>query len=812
MRFIGFSLSLAATIGLIYVLNHPLGPAPALGRFFDPYSGFWQNAENTSHYHDIDLQMNGLHDKVEVYFDDRMVPHIFAQNDEDLFFMQGYITAKNRLWQMEVQTHSAAGRVSEIAGEKALAKDRLSRRIGLGYGAENSKAFIEKDAQSNDLVRAYCAGVNAYIKSLSPKDYPLEYKLLGYAPEEWTPLKVALLLKNMANMLSVYEFDIENTNFVSKFGADQFHYIYPERDSFTDYIIPRGTPWAFAGDSAPDGPEALPAGLKVANVDRDLYESYDRAIEKPQELNGSNNWAVSGSKTKSGKPLLCNDPHLQLNLPSIWYEMHLSSPSMNVYGATLPGAPCVISGWNDSIAWGVTNGGRDVRDWFTVQFKDDTHNEYLLDSQWVKTEKRIERFKVKGGKDFVDTVLYTRFGPIVFDQSYGDVKSKKYLSLKWTAHEGSNEFKTFYLLNKGHNYDNYLDALNNYSCPTQNFVFASRSGDIAIKEQGTHPLTHEFVADGSTSASDWHRIIPNAHNPTVKNPERGFVSSANQFPVDETYPYPITHVGIYENPRAMRINHLLSDSQKMDVAYMQHMQRDNYNTIASLTLPTLLRVIDRSKLTADEVEAITALDKWDYYDNADSKTTVYYEAWTDVLYPLLWDEMGDPTLPMRKPNTYRTAYFLRDDSTSTFYDNLQTGERETRDMIVLMSFDKAMKQLKDKYGSLDKVKDWGSYKATMVHHLSPQLDAFSRMNVYCGGNRGIVNATSHDHGPSWRMIVDFGEMKGYCLYPGGESGNPGSKFYDNMVDTWAKGDYYVAKFEPKAQLDRDKLYKITFNK
>ncbi|MBS1617615.1 MAG: penicillin acylase family protein, partial [Bacteroidetes bacterium] len=166
MRFIAFLVSLGATIGLVYVLNHPLGPAPALGRFFDPYSGFWQNAENTSHYHDIDMQMNGLHDKVEVYFDDRMVPHIFAQNDEDLFFMQGYITAKNRLWQMEVQTHSAAGRVSEIAGEKALAKDRLSRRIGLGYGAENSKAFIEKDAQSNDLVRAYCAGVNAYINSL----------------------------------------------------------------------------------------------------------------------------------------------------------------------------------------------------------------------------------------------------------------------------------------------------------------------------------------------------------------------------------------------------------------------------------------------------------------------------------------------------------------------------------------------------------------------------------------------------------------------------------------------------------------------
>ena len=799
------------TIGLIVALNCSWWDLPAIGRLVDPYSGFWQNAESTKGFKDLNLNIDGLKDKVVVYFDDRLVPHIFAKNDEDLFFMQGYITAKNRLWQMEIQTHNAAGRIAEVAGEKALAKDRMARRIGLGYGAENSKAFIEKDAQSNDLLRAYCAGVNAYIKTLKPKDYPIEYKLLGYAPEEWTPVKVALLLKNMANMLSVYEFDIENTNFVSKYGVDQFHNLYPERDSFNDYIIPRGTKWDFAGDSSKPQ-NVYPNGEKYTAVDRDLYESYNRSIEKPHELNGSNNWAVSGSKTKSGKPILCNDPHLQLNLPSIWYEMHLVSPNMNVYGATLPGAPCVISGFNDSIAWGVTNGGRDVRDWFKITFKDDTHNEYLLDSQWVKTERRIEHIKIKGGKDFLDTVLYTRYGPIVFDKSFGDIKSKQYLSMKWTAHQGSNEFKTFYLLNKGKNYDNYLDALTNYSCPVQNFVFASRSGDIAIKEQGTMPLTKYFVTDGSKSSNDWQKVIPTENNPHIKNPERGFVSSANQFPVDETYPYPVSHVGIYENPRSMRINRLLETSDKMDVAYMQKMQRDNYNTIASLTLPTLLRVIDRKKLPADELEAIAQLDKWDYYDNADSKTTVLYESWLNELQDLLWDEMMDPSLPMRRPNSYRTAYFLKEDSTSIFYDNQQTGERETREMIILESFDKAMYKLRKQYGSLASIKDWGTHKATMVHHISPALDAFSDMNVYCGGNRGIINATSHEHGPSWRMIVDFGDMKGYCLFPGGESGNPGSKFYDNMIEKWAKGEYYVAKFEPKTELEKEKLFKITATK
>jgi penicillin amidase len=816
VRKIGFTISGIVTIALIMLLSRPnLAPgAPALGRFFDPYNGFWQNAENTSHFKDINLHIDGLRDQVQVYFDDRMVPHIFAQNNEDLLFMQGYITAMHRLWQMEIQTQNAAGRICEVAGEKALAADRLNRRIGLGYGAENSRAFIERDPSSNDLVRAYCAGVNAYIKTLRPKDYPIEYKLLGYAPEEWTPLKVALLLKNMANMLSVYEFDIENTNFVSKFGQEQFHYLYPERDSFSDYIIPRGTMWGFSADTAiKTKTEPMPHGEKITDMDHDWSEeSYDRVIEKPKDLNGSNNWAVSGSKTKSGKPLLCNDPHLQLNLPSIWYEMHLVSPTMDVYGATLPGSPCVISGFNDSIAWGVTNGGRDVRDWFKITFKDDSHDEYLVDGKWEKIQRRIEHIKIKGGKEFLDTVMYTRYGPIVFDGSFGDVKSKKYLAMKWTAHQGSNEFKTFYQLNQGKNYDDYIAALAYYSCPSQNFVFASRSGDIAIKEQGTHPLTKMFVTDGSKSDNDWTEVIPTAHNPTIKNPGRGFVSSANQFPVDGTYPYPVTHVGIYEDSRAMRINQLLSDTNKMDAAYMMKMQADNYNVYASLTLPTLLRLIDRSKLKGEELDALKALDTWDYNDNKDSKATVYYEEWATELKNMLWDEMGDPSQPMRKPNPFRTAYFLKNDSTSPFYDNLQTGEKETREMIILESYDRAMQKLKSEYGSLAKIADWGTHKATMVHHISPALDAFSRMNIYCGGNAGIVNATTHDHGPSWRMIVDFGDMKAYCLYPGGQSGNPGSRFYDDMIDKWAKGEYYVAKFEPKEQLEKEKLFKIVANK
>jgi penicillin amidase len=290
------------------------------------------------------------------------------------------------------------------------------------------------------------------------------------------------------------------------------------------------------------------------------------------------------------------------------------------------------------------------------------------------------------------------------------------------------------------------------------------------------------------------------------------VSSANQFPVDALYPYPISRVGIYENFRAMRINQLLSEASGIDANFMKKMQLDNYNELAAMALPTMLRVLDKTKLDKEELEVVRSLASWNCFNNATEKAPVFFEEWSVEFYNALWDEMLDPSLPMKKPNLYFTAEFIQKDSSSSFYDNLQTGEHETRESLLLISFDKAVQKLKEKNGSLENVKDWGTYKATMVHHLSPALDAFSSMNVYCGGNRGIINATNATHGPSWRMIVDLGDMKGYCVYPGGQSGNPGSKFYDSMIEKWAKGEYYEAHFaKDEKQYVTGKLFSITAN-
>ena len=826
MKYLKFTTSLLVTLALIALLNSKLGQAPPFARFLNPFQGFWQNAENSGAWKDDEAKVPGLKDEVKVYFDERLVPHVFARNDQDMYFMQGYITAKYRLWQMEIQTANAAGRISEIIGERTIEVDRMQRRIGMGYGAETAQTYIAKDPESKKLIDAYCDGVNAYIKTLKPKDYPIEYKLLDYQPEPWTALKVALLLKNMANMLSVFEYDIENTNFVAKYGQQDFKALYPDFIDAEDPIVPKGTVWQTHNTNNQE------MAVNTGKASKLTAETFPCIISKPDEITGSNNWAVSGSKTKSGKPILCNDPHLRLSLPSIWYEMQLVSPNMNVYGATLPGSPAVIIGFNDSISWGVTNGGRDVRDWYKVKFKDASRSEYEYNGQWLKAEKKVEVYKVKGKADFLDTVIYTRYGIVVFDQNFGTADSKKNLAMRWTAHLPSNEFKTFYQLNCGKNYDDYINALKNYTCPAQNFVFASRSGDIAIKEQGRFPLRDKateqgkYVSDGTTDKDEWKGFIPSEDNPTSKNPERGFVSSANQHPTDSTYPYYYPGLGVYENYRNRRINKILTEGKEIDVDFMKKMQTDNYNLLAAEAVPVLISLLNKSSLTDSEKKIVETLNKWDYFNNPREVAPIYFDIWWNELRKLLWDEMADKNVPMKQPNFYVTVQFLKNDSTSKFYDIVATADKkETRGDIVLMAFKRIEDTLRKKdftevnepydndenYTKDDlKPHDWAGYKDTKISHLA-MLDPFSSLHVNNGGNIGIINATNTTNGPSWRMIVDEGAMKAYVVYPGGESGNPGSAYYDNMVKSWADGQYFEANFMKEANdLGGKKLFVSTF--
>ena len=791
MKKIKFFISFLITAFLVFALNRRWNfgkPIPPLGKFLDPFHGFWQNAESDQ-LESEDLPMQELHAPVTIIYDSLKIPHVFARNDEDLYFAQGYVTARDRLWQMEFQTHAGAGRISEIIGKAALDFDRNQRRMGMVYAARNSASAMDADPVAKAMIDSYSKGINAYIQTLSYDDFPIEYKLLDYQPEPWTNLKAALLLMNMAKTLNASEKDLEMTNALKLFGKETSDLLFPDNENVGDPIVNNAGNWKFTPVSLDGTPLALPDELIHLKPD-----------EKPSPDVGSNNWAVSGSKTKTGSPILCNDPHLNLSLPSIWYVIQLNAPGVNVMGASLPGAPAVVSGFNDSIAWGETNAQRDLVDWYKIQFKDKKKNEYLSDGQWIPTRKVIEKFVIRNGDPFFDTVVYTRQGPVRFDESFHGESEKNHFAYRWISHDASTEFLAFHKLNRGKNYGDYMDALNYYHAPAQNFVFASTQGDIAMRIQGKFPVRRngegKYILDGTHTYTEWKSYIPNPQNVTYKNPARGFVSSANQYPVDNTYPYYVNGSS-FEAYRNRRINSVLGELKNITPRDLMNLQLDVYNLQAAESLPTFLKYIDPGKLSPSETLAYQKLKNWDYNNTVDSEGASYYEAWWDALYPMIWDEMLNSKVSMSLPTRYTTIKLLKENPGLSFFDIIDTPEKETAKEDVQKSFSVGVKTIEEwkKNHSGTKSVRWADYKDTFVGHLLQGLPAFS-YHVQHGGGHDIVDASTHTHGPSWRMVVSLEKsgVKAWCVYPGGQSGNPGSPYYNSLLGSWASGNYFELHF------------------
>ncbi len=797
MKFIRFFFFLALTVGLIYLLDHRQVvnnlPVPPLGKLLDPFAGFWHNSEPKNFAKNNptqNLSLEGLKGRATIVYDDKLVPHIFAENDEDIYFLQGYVTAQHRLWQMEFQTHAAAGRISEIVGDLATEFDRERRRIGMVYGAQNFLKALDTLPQMKAIGEAYNRGVNAYIKTLTYKDFPIEYKILDYAPEQWTPIKSALLLKNMALTLNRNEADFEMANALRLFGKQFIDVLYPDIQPEQDPIVNQPKQWNFT-----------PVPVQTPKLSPNIIGEYiqERYNTRPEKGVGSNNWAVAGTKTASGNAILCDDPHLTLSMPSIWYEMQLQTPTMNVYGVTLPGAPSVIIGFTDSIAWGVTNAQRDLVDWYQIKFKDDTKNEYLLDDKYIQTKKVVEEIKIRGKASLIDTVCYTIWGPVTYDDKFGSKNQKVPFAMRWIAHDPSAELLTFYKLNRAKNYADFLDALQYYSSPAQNFAFASVKGEVAMWVQGKYPVKWKgqgkFPLDGTQSSQAWQGFIPMKHNVNQYNPSRGFVSSANQHPADSTYPYYVNAAN-FEHYRNRRINRVLDSLKNITIDDMKRLQNDNYNLQASESLPYFLAQLNSESLTPEGKEAYKILSEWNYYNDPMLSAPVYYEVWWRKLKPLVWDEMQKKDIMLNFPDNFNTIKLLKEKPTFEFMDIKDTPEKESAKELIQLSFKQALDSIANwKKANPDVPLQWTYFKKTTIKHLVPSLNAFDKVALN-GGNAGIVNATSSRNGPSWRMIVEMDKtgVKGYGVYPGGQSGNAGSFYYDNMVDYWERGEYYPLLF------------------
>lgn len=787
MKIVKFSISLVVCCLIFYLLNFPLGMVPPLAKFFSPFSGFWKNNTTLDKIPEV-LDFNGLTDKVIVRWDKRHVPHIFANSNYDLYFMQGYLTARDRLWQMEFQTHAAAGRLSEIIGERTLQYDRFHRRIGLQYAAEKSLQLTMENQQSREALEAYSSGVNEYIRNLEQKNFPLEYKILNYKPEKWTPLKCMLLLKSMAWDLTGYASyrELALTKIKDKLSETRMNQLYPVVPPFTEPVIPEGTKWNFDAFGQ----------KKSVNYDFPTTNFSFDDLFVPHEHNGSNNWVVSGELTANGKPILCNDPHLSLSLPSIWYEIQLSSPDVNVYGFSIPGSPSVIIGFNENIAWGLTNAETDVLDYYEIEFNEKSKETYLSNGKSKSAILRIEEIKVRGSETVSDTIYYTHYGPVVYLENEKPYRRSipTGAALRWTGHYPSNELLAFLRLNQAKDYDDYVEALIHFECPAQNFAFASSGGDIAIWHNGKLPVRKygqgRFINDGRNSENDWLGFIPHEQLPHAKNPGQEFLCSANQFPVFSDYPFYLC--GNYASfTRSTRINDVLKNAKSITAEDMIIFQNDALNLLAKKALPVLFKGIDKGKLDEKETHLLKTMENWNFENRAELIAPTIFEYWWDEFSDLTWDDELDRfEIEKPPPKSSITLDLMISHPESQYFDDKTTDEIEKIGDISLLAFKAAINRLVGKFGDYNDNWEWGKTRGTNINHLM-QIPGLGRTGLFTDGNYGIVNATSLRHGPSLRMVVQLGELpRAWGIYPGGQSGNPGSGFYDHMVDDWVAGNIH----------------------
>lgn len=791
MKLIRPILAAIVLLAWIYFLNNPIvtkkSTIPAVGAFMSPFTGFWQNA-SLKDVQEGRFAANGVSQSTTVVWDNRLVPHVFAENETDAFYASGYTIASQRLWQMDMLARSAQGRLAEVlGGDRLIARDKEQRRMGMLFGAENAIIGWKKDSVRFKWIEAYCQGINDYIQQLKEKDYPIEYKLMGFKPETWTPLKTAAIVKYMAQSLCSRESDLEATNTLAYLGDSLYGMLYPSYVEAQSPIIPKDKIWDFKPVLDSNGAHSTFDKLKTL---------YHRPSETAAAGLGSNNWAVSGSKTLSGFPILCNDPHLRLTLPSIWFENQIHTPEFNAYGVSVPGIPGILIGFNEFIAWGETNVGHDVADWYRIQWTDSSHSAYMLDGRVVEVDYKIEEIKVKNKPSLWDTIKFTYWGPVAAesrdDLHYG-------LAYHWIAHEVPETFEMLVFINlmKSKNYEDYYQALNGYKSPAQNFVFASNQGDIAITVNGKLPIKRpgqgQFLQDGSSSANAWQGYIPYEHNPRIKNPVSGYVASANQHSTAPSYPY--YYNGDFDYFRGRMVNRLLNPLQKVTAEDMVKIQNNNYSIKAEENLPVMLKLLDSSLINnEDKKQLIKNLSSWDYQFDANSAAAGFFNSWYRSMYRGIFDEIytSKDSSDLLYPKSYMTGLLLNTNLTHSIFDIQSTPLKETAKEIIGIAFEETWKTIpRDNSGH---IKSWYEIADSKIQHLA-NLPGFSREHLKIGGTGDALNAMANGSGPSWRMIVELGKAnEAMVIFPGGQSGNPASSHYDNMVDDWASGKYQRAIF------------------
>lgn len=721
-----------------------------------------------------------LDEEVVVTRDEKGVPHILAKTDADLYRAQGYVQAQDRLFQMDLARRQASGRLAEVVGDKAISTDKLFRTFSLRKAAELSYEGYGDHAK--EVLAWYAEGVNAFIEEVrTTKKLSYEFALLGYEPEEWSPVDSLTIGKYMA-------YDLGGKWQPQAFRHWAFNE-YPE-DQAKELLI-----------TYPENAESIIAANKQYPI-----EIAGRFLPElsPEEFNGSNNWVVSGEKTASGKPLVADDPHLGLSTPSIWYQMHLQSPEQNVEGVIFAGIPGIILGNNEQIAWGVTNVGPDVQDLYIEVPHPTEKGKYRYDEQWEQAEIRDETIKVKNGEDIPFEVIVTRHGPIISDIIYSEQKPKAQLSMQWTALEPTTELEAIMEMNKATNWESFETALEKFHAPAQNFVFASTDGTIAYKANGRIPIRKQgdaqLAVPGDSSDYGWTGYIPYDELPRVVNPKEGFIATANNEIVDSSYPYHITK--FWAQPyRYERIVEVLREGDNFTAEDMMQLQMDQKNLYAAEFLQSMISSVEKVDTNRAFEESLTALKKWDQIDSKESIAPLIFHKWMKQLQiDMFRDAMPKDVYALMPGKAQITDELLRKGYAGE--SSVWLDKKQGVDQWVYTAFNNALKDIANEFGDKQSKWAWGNFhQLTFPHPLasaSPLLERFlNPPRQPIGGSNITVQAAafkddgSVNHGASWRFVADLADLtKTYHIVGPGQSGHVKSKWFHDQVDDWARGEFH----------------------
>ncbi len=753
------------------------------------------------------VRLKGLDSLVEVIRDRWGVPHIYAGSVRDAVFAQGYVHAQDRLWHIELARRAASGSLAEAFGPLALDADRLLRRVGLRRAAE---AEVEQLAEAmGENLDAYAAGVNAFIVA-SRNRLPPEFLILRFRPEPWTPVDSLAIAKFVGWSLSGnWDTEIVRSWIVERLG--------PEEAARMEPGYPVGAPLI------------VPPGAECRGLGVPLLEE----LSKVQELvgargGGSNNWAVDGHKSATGKPLLANDPHLPLQMPCIWYEVHLNGGGLNVIGASLPGVPGVIIGHNDRIAWGVTNTMTDGDDLFVERINPANPRQYEYGGKWVDGELVREEIRVRGRREpVVEEVLVTGHGPIISPSIPGESRA---IALRTVVAEPSQQVQGLLLLGRAGSWEGFREALRQWPSPAQNFVYADVEGNIGYQMAGLVPIRVKgqglVPSPGWTGEYDWKGFIPFDELPSILNPPTHYVATANNKIVDDDYPY-FLGAEYMDGYRIQRIVDLLEAREKHSLEDFRSIQGDIYSIPGRELAQHLLSLQPANE---DAKRALNFLRVWDYHLSPDSVAATIVEAFfLQMLRNTVAPKLGPLTdyfvgkeLHPAVPDSfylYRSASWLlalmREAPADWF------AGRSWRE-VMEQSLEEAVATLRRSLGEDMSRWTWGRIHYAPFEHVLGRVRAlrrvFNRGPVPVGGDMNTVAQASYigsrpyavySFTPSYRQIIDLGDFnRSVAILPGGQSGHPASRHYSDMIDAWRRLEYHPLLFD-RAEIERQAEGKLT---